>query len=40
MLINADARVCIIDLMAYWTSHYLLRLPPAHPHSTLDTLCK
>ena len=23
MLINADTRVCVIDLMAYWTSHYL-----------------
>ena len=27
MLVNADVRVCIIDLMAYWTSHYLLRRP-------------
>ena len=26
MLVNADARVCVIDLMAYWTSHYLRRL--------------
>ncbi len=27
MLINADARVLVIDLMAYWTSHYLLPSP-------------
>ena len=26
MLVNADARECVIDMMAYWTSHYLRRL--------------
>ena len=37
MLINADARVRVIDLMAYWTSHYLLCLP-RFPRATL--FCK
>ncbi len=36
MLVNADARVWLIDLMAYWTSHYLLRSPAPRriPHHT------
>ena len=34
MLVNADARVRVIDLMAYWTSHYLLRSALASPYVT------
>ena len=35
MLVNADARVLVIDLMAYWTSHYLFR--PSAPCASPTT---